>query len=571
MRFPFKPVSLIVAFIFFTSCKSNTMSIPVLSNGVFDITTFGSEIDKVYELEGELLFYYKQLPYSKDGVFQVDSLVNAEKITTFPTTWQELGYEAKGYGTFRLQLKLTGKEEELMLYIPRIESSGTVWINGIKTDEFGKFAMNQNGAVAYGKPLYIPLNNIGKSNIEVFIVTSNYHHVKGGGFPYGISLGPKDSITLSATVAEYLEGSTILVILIISLYHIFILFFTDRKYMVLYFGLLCSIACIRQLFVGEAIIYNFIPDISFHTVQLGRYLPLYFGGTFFLVYYKHLIPKQSLVQISRGIIFCFLVLAIYTLSTPIYESTYTSYVNSYIGLICLSAVLFGVTKAFFQKTHLSTPIFISTIIAIAFLINDLLLILKFVKTLFLTNYGILFFLVLQASINFRLNREANRKAKELFERVLRLEKEVQIKKQEVNSLLTESIQQLKSKQELTHKLDKIRKTGSNVDLNEIVAELKSEKLKDHRIITLKQNIEELNFKFIAAIKEKYPQLTRTDIEICSFIRLGLTSKEIANIRSNSVFSVKSSRYRIRKKIGLPKEISLTVFIKSFHAEEADIV
>lgn len=333
--------------------------------------------------------------------------------------------------------------------------------------------------------------------------------------------------------------------------------------MILYFGLLCSTACIRQFFVGEAIIYNFFPDIPYYIVQLGRYLPLYFGGTFFLVYYKNLIPDYSLIFLSRTIIAAFLLLAIFCLFVPTFESTYTSYVNSFIGLICLGTVLFGVTRAFIAKAYLSTPIFISTIMAILFLVNDLLLILKVTNTLFLTNYGIMFFLTLQASINYRFNKEANTKAKELFERVLRLEREVQIKTEEVSTLLTESIQQLKSKQELTHKLDVIRKSGDKSELSEIVAELKSEKLKDNRVIILKQNIENLNYSFISKLKEQFPELTRTDIEICSFIRLGLTSKEIANIRSTSVFSVKSSRYRIRKKLHLDKDTSLTSYLKSF--------
>ena len=153
--------------------------------------------------------------------------------------------------------------------------------------------------------------------------------------------------------------------------------------------------------------------------------------------------------------------------------------------------------------------------------------------------------------------------KQLSLKVNSLEDEINFKTEEVTNLLTESIHQLKSKKQLTEKLSEIQKETNNNSLYKILAELKSERLNDSRAIILMENIRMLNYNFIKALKTKHPNITKIDVEICSFIRLGLTSLEIARLRGTSKFSVKSSRYRIRKKLKLQDDVRLTDYLNSF--------
>lgn len=46
------------------------------------------------------------------------------------------------------------------------------------------------------------------------------------------------------------------------------------------------------------------------------------------------------------------------------------------------------------------------------------------------------------------------------------------------------------------------------------------------------------------------QLTNSDLEYCALIKLKFQNKEIAFIKRNSVSSVESKKYRIRKKLGI---------------------
>ena len=66
--------------------------------------------------------------------------------------------------------------------------------------------------------------------------------------------------------------------------------------------------------------------------------------------------------------------------------------------------------------------------------------------------------------------------------------------------------------------------------------------------------------FLKLIKEKHPILTPNDLRLCAYLRLNLSSKEIAPLLNISPRSVEVKRYRLRKKMDLPHESSLTNYI-----------
>lgn len=66
--------------------------------------------------------------------------------------------------------------------------------------------------------------------------------------------------------------------------------------------------------------------------------------------------------------------------------------------------------------------------------------------------------------------------------------------------------------------------------------------------------------FLKKIKSIHPELTPNDLKLCAYLRLNLSSKEIAPLLNISPKSVEVKRYRLRKKIGLPHESSLTNYI-----------
>lgn len=66
--------------------------------------------------------------------------------------------------------------------------------------------------------------------------------------------------------------------------------------------------------------------------------------------------------------------------------------------------------------------------------------------------------------------------------------------------------------------------------------------------------------FLKKVKALHPTLTPNDLRLCAYLRLNLSSKEIAPLLNISTRSVEVKRYRLRKKMNLPHESSLTNYI-----------
>ncbi len=69
--------------------------------------------------------------------------------------------------------------------------------------------------------------------------------------------------------------------------------------------------------------------------------------------------------------------------------------------------------------------------------------------------------------------------------------------------------------------------------------------------------------FMHNIKKAHPKLTPNDLRFCAFLRLNITSKELAPLLNISYRSVEIKRYRLRKKMNLSAKNSLISHILEF--------
>lgn len=162
----------------------------------------------------------------------------------------------------------------------------------------------------------------------------------------------------------------------------------------------------------------------------------------------------------------------------------------------------------------------------------------------------------------RIKKETQIKEEKLSQTILDLSTEVTTKKEEVNQLLTETVIHLNTKEKLAENLAKLSQAQEDSSLKGIIADLKAEKLGDSKVLVLKKNIETYNYEFLKKLKNLHPNLTKTDVEVCSFIRIGLSRKEISSLRKTSIEAIKSTKYRLKKKLNLSSQQSLDDYIKS---------
>ena len=69
--------------------------------------------------------------------------------------------------------------------------------------------------------------------------------------------------------------------------------------------------------------------------------------------------------------------------------------------------------------------------------------------------------------------------------------------------------------------------------------------------------------FFKRLKTGYPDLTPSDLKLCAYLRMNLSSKEIAPLINITISGVEERRYRLRKRLNLPTDQNLTEFILSF--------
>lgn len=74
------------------------------------------------------------------------------------------------------------------------------------------------------------------------------------------------------------------------------------------------------------------------------------------------------------------------------------------------------------------------------------------------------------------------------------------------------------------------------------------------------HFDQVHVDFLKRLRAAYPKLTPNDHKLCAYLRMNLSTKEIATILNISVRGVEISRYRLRKKLDLDTNENLTEFI-----------
>ena len=76
----------------------------------------------------------------------------------------------------------------------------------------------------------------------------------------------------------------------------------------------------------------------------------------------------------------------------------------------------------------------------------------------------------------------------------------------------------------------------------------------------KEAFENTDQDFFKKIKELHSGLSPNDLKLCAYLRLNLSSKEIAPMLNISPRSVEVKRYRLRKKMNLEAKTGLVDYI-----------
>ncbi len=180
------------------------------------------------------------------------------------------------------------------------------------------------------------------------------------------------------------------------------------------------------------------------------------------------------------------------------------------------------------------------------------------------------FSIITAMLIRRNYKERSQRIKDKLEKE-KLKKEILTQKikaseTELKNLIADNSMRLEFITRLTQQIkeDKDSVEDRNVKryANGLLLKLQQQIVTENKLSLLQDKITEVNKNFDDNISSKFPNLTKTEREICSLLRLNLSIKEIASIRNSSTDSVKAVRYRIRKKMEVPKSEELEKYIQT---------
>jgi DNA-binding CsgD family transcriptional regulator len=132
-----------------------------------------------------------------------------------------------------------------------------------------------------------------------------------------------------------------------------------------------------------------------------------------------------------------------------------------------------------------------------------------------------------------------------------------------NRELAVSTMSLNSKNELLAFIkEDLKKTtqGDNKNIKSVISTINKNITEEDSWNVFKEAFDSADKDFLKRIKLQHPLLTPNDLRLCAYLRLNLSSKEIAPLFNISVRSVEIKRYRLRKKMDLQHEIGLVEYI-----------
>jgi tetratricopeptide (TPR) repeat protein len=147
-----------------------------------------------------------------------------------------------------------------------------------------------------------------------------------------------------------------------------------------------------------------------------------------------------------------------------------------------------------------------------------------------------------------------------------LNQKIKVSETELKSLVADNSMRLKFIKELSSQLKEDRKKSSSSDIQKyiqsLLLKLSLQISTEEKLSKLQEKIKNVNSDFEEILMKNYPSLTQSEREVCGLLRINLSIKEVASIRNSTIDSIKSIRYRLRKKFELEKNIELEKFIQS---------
>jgi DNA-binding CsgD family transcriptional regulator len=117
---------------------------------------------------------------------------------------------------------------------------------------------------------------------------------------------------------------------------------------------------------------------------------------------------------------------------------------------------------------------------------------------------------------------------------------------------------------IKEELEKLKKSSSDESLKDKITSLinKIDKDIDHKKQweVFETAFDDVHEDFLGRLKMLHPNLTPKELRLCAYLRMNISTKEIAPLMNISIRGVEICRYRVRKKLNIDRDQNLTSMI-----------
>lgn len=184
------------------------------------------------------------------------------------------------------------------------------------------------------------------------------------------------------------------------------------------------------------------------------------------------------------------------------------------------------------------------------------------------------FIILLLSIIFRRRQHLiNAKNKQLLVeqslensnlKVQQLNSEIKSKERDLSDFAINLIQNQEWATSLASRIEDYKlaePTNKQELLTQLEQDIKNKITFDEDTKLFFERLDKLSDAFYSHLMTNYPNLSKNEIQLCSLIRLKMDSRSIATLQNITTASLNTSRYRLRKKLGLADHVNLDDFIQ----------
>ncbi len=438
--------------IFFSNCKPIVEKVPPkLEEGILDLRSWDLRKEKVFEIGGE----YKFFPNS----FLIENTINPEiepmegcilnlqeysidpeckgyKISPsgneilngnkknynvkLPHRWKGLAYDdkvldAKGYGVYKFTLRLNELQKISFSSEPDFSAiSYRLWLS-----RNNKLTLLQKSGHPTTDPKYMRSHSIPifitdsfQEGDEIYLELANWEN-RVGGLLSGFYIGSTKEVTNFRDITLWSSLIIFGLNTMAGLYHFILFILRPANRYTLWFGIFCVIIGMRVLVISKPIqIYN--PDLdAFSFLFKLEYITMMGSMSIFIIYIKEVLEGKVFYPWYYIVMIISLVSCVIIISLDIY--TVTNMLTYFqIGLVIgLLWIAFELIKHSFFKIHnnarnkyLARSIIYVSIFFISAIVHDLLMYQGFFRSIELTAYGLVSFLLGQGVVIAKVNAKA---------------------------------------------------------------------------------------------------------------------------------------------------------------------